>query len=111
MRKSSEARSKHPRSFQALSGLEKFYPWLYQNSSTRCLTVHAENNRVNSTDLRKEHANVALDLRTTCELKRDQQRLPPANLRSTLPARWPVNFPERAATCPFTITRYMPLGY
>jgi hypothetical protein len=72
MQESPEARSKHPRIFPAFSGLEKFFPSLYQNSITRCLTVHPESDRVNSTDLRKEHANVALDLHTICELKRDQ---------------------------------------
>jgi ubiquinone/menaquinone biosynthesis C-methylase UbiE len=50
--------------------MEEYYPSLYQNIITRRLTVHPEHDRFNSNDLRKEFANVALDLRTTFELKR-----------------------------------------
>jgi len=50
--------------------MEEYYPSLYQNIITRRLTVHPEHDRFNSNDLRREFANVALDLRTTFELKR-----------------------------------------
>jgi ubiquinone/menaquinone biosynthesis C-methylase UbiE len=50
--------------------MEEYYPSLYQNIITRRLTVHPEHDRFNSHDLRKAFANVALDLRTTFELKR-----------------------------------------
>jgi ubiquinone/menaquinone biosynthesis C-methylase UbiE len=50
--------------------MEEYYPSLYQNIITRRLTVHPAHDRFNSNDLRKEFANVTLDLRTTFELKR-----------------------------------------
>jgi ubiquinone/menaquinone biosynthesis C-methylase UbiE len=50
--------------------MEEYYPSLYQNLITRRLTVHPEHDRFNSDDLRKAFANVALELRTTFELKR-----------------------------------------
>ena len=50
--------------------MEEYYPSLYQNIVTRHLTVHPEHDRFDNDDLRKEFANVALDLHTTFELKR-----------------------------------------